>query len=161
EAALAELLASDRTPTECMQLAHLDGFLTALVIGPEFVPPSRWLPEVWGRKDAAFKDGADALAAMRGGMAHHNRIATALGAFPLYSAIVGRTADGAPDPSEWCSGFLSGIWLEQGAWMDLFHSDERILLAPILGGLPASTREQASFARLTERLDVSEADISE
>jgi uncharacterized protein len=41
-------LMSDATPDECMDIVALDGFLTALAIGPELVPPSVWLPLVWG-----------------------------------------------------------------------------------------------------------------
>lgn len=29
-------------------VSELDGFLTAIVSGPETVVPSRWLPAVWG-----------------------------------------------------------------------------------------------------------------
>ena len=41
-------LMSDATPDECMDIVALDGFLTALAIGPELVSPSVWLPLVWG-----------------------------------------------------------------------------------------------------------------
>jgi uncharacterized protein len=40
-------LMSDATPDECMDIVALDGFLTALAIGPELVSPSVWLPLVW------------------------------------------------------------------------------------------------------------------
>ena len=45
---LEAFLMSDATSDECMDLVTLDGFLTALVVGPELVPPSSWLPVVWG-----------------------------------------------------------------------------------------------------------------
>ncbi len=45
---LAEFLTSDETPEECMNLSTLDGFLTGLVIGPNTIMPSQWLPVVWG-----------------------------------------------------------------------------------------------------------------
>ncbi len=45
---LAEFLISDTTPEECMDISTLDGFLTGLVIGPDTILPSRWLPVVWG-----------------------------------------------------------------------------------------------------------------
>ncbi|MCO1335280.1 UPF0149 family protein [Microbulbifer sp. OS29] len=31
-----------------LDISELDGFLTALVSGPEMVPPSRWFSEIWG-----------------------------------------------------------------------------------------------------------------
>ena len=39
-----------------MELSQLDGFLTALVVGPEFIAPGAWVPLVWGGEDAAFKN---------------------------------------------------------------------------------------------------------
>ena len=43
------------TPDECMDIVTLEGFLSALAIGPELVPPSVWLPLVWGgEKDPVF-----------------------------------------------------------------------------------------------------------
>ena len=41
---LHAFLMSDATPDECMGIVTLDGFLSALAIGPELVPPSVWLP---------------------------------------------------------------------------------------------------------------------
>ena len=37
-AALDNFLASDRAPSECMQLSELDGFLASIVAGPEPIP---------------------------------------------------------------------------------------------------------------------------
>ena len=52
---LDAFLMSDATPDECMDVVTLDGFLSALAIGPELVPPSVWLPLVWGgEKDPVF-----------------------------------------------------------------------------------------------------------
>ena len=48
--ALDAFLLSDRTPENCMGLSDLDGFLTAIVIGPELIAPSEWLPIIWGRR---------------------------------------------------------------------------------------------------------------
>ena len=45
---LEEFLLSDKTPDECMDISSLHGYLTALVIGPETVLPSKWMPDIWG-----------------------------------------------------------------------------------------------------------------
>lgn len=34
-----------------MNLSTLEGYLTAIVIGPQTVIPSRWLPWVWDREE--------------------------------------------------------------------------------------------------------------
>jgi yecA family protein len=54
--ALQQLLQSDRVPPGTMELSQLDGFLTALVVGPEFIAPGAWVPVVWGGEDAAFEN---------------------------------------------------------------------------------------------------------
>jgi uncharacterized protein len=46
--ALDAFLLSDRAPEEGMGLSDLDGFLTGIVVGPELILPSEWLPIVWG-----------------------------------------------------------------------------------------------------------------
>src|SRR5215203_1883992 len=62
-------LLSDQSPPECMMLSDLDGFLTAVAIGPELVMPSEWLPHGmhsvsaallglgWGEIDTGLLEG--------------------------------------------------------------------------------------------------------
>jgi yecA family protein len=40
-------------------VVELEGFLTALVIGPNTVSPTLWLPKVWGGRTPKFKDLAE------------------------------------------------------------------------------------------------------
>src|SRR5687768_16020427 len=54
--ALRSFLLSDRVPGSSMSLSDLDGFLTALAIGPQTIPPSEWLPVIWGGEDSVFDD---------------------------------------------------------------------------------------------------------
>src|SRR6266705_1783678 len=44
---LEAFLGSNAVPQDCMDLEMLDGFLTAIVSGPELIQPSEWLPVVW------------------------------------------------------------------------------------------------------------------
>jgi len=48
---LEGFLASDLVPPDCMDLEMLDGFLTAIVSGPESVQPSEWQP-LYAAQDA-------------------------------------------------------------------------------------------------------------
>ncbi len=48
---LADFLASRRVGRNCMPLDALHGFITALLIGPETIMPSVWIPQVWGPSD--------------------------------------------------------------------------------------------------------------
>jgi uncharacterized protein len=38
-----------------MGLSDLDGFLTGVVVGPELIPPSEWLPLIWGGDEPEFE----------------------------------------------------------------------------------------------------------
>ena len=53
--ALDAFLLSDRAPEDSMGLSDLDGFLAGVVVGPELVMPSEWLPRVWGGEEPAFE----------------------------------------------------------------------------------------------------------
>ena len=44
---LEAFLASDTVPQDCMDLEMLDGYLTAIVSGPEQIQPPEWLPQLW------------------------------------------------------------------------------------------------------------------
>jgi len=48
---LETFLVSDATSDETMVLEVLDGYLTAIVVGPVTVMPSQWLARVWGPKE--------------------------------------------------------------------------------------------------------------
>ncbi len=57
---LDDFLMSERAPDDCMQLSDLDGFLTAIAIGPELIMPSEWLPMIWGEGEPVFENTDDA-----------------------------------------------------------------------------------------------------
>ncbi len=119
---LDDFLASSRFDERAMDLATLEGFLTAIVIGPNIVMPSRWMPWVWdridGRAAVPFDDLNEANAVLGLIMRLHNglisRFQTAPEGFrPVY-------LDGAQwGASEWCEGFLFGTQLDSTAWAPL------------------------------------------
>ena len=48
---LDAFLMSDAPGDEAMLLTTLDGFLTGLVVCPEMIMPSEWMPLVWGGEE--------------------------------------------------------------------------------------------------------------
>jgi uncharacterized protein len=51
---LDDYLMSDHAPDDSMGVSDLDGFLTGIVVGPELILPSDWLPVIWGGEEPVF-----------------------------------------------------------------------------------------------------------
>jgi uncharacterized protein len=130
--ALETFLASDRVAENCMTLSQLDGFLTGIAVGPEFIRPSEWLPIVWGDDGPAFADLDEANAMMGSIMLRYNQILRQIdddAVDPIFSA----EPDGAVTPRAWASGFLTAAGLRVKAWEPLMKSQtDGVLLFPIL-----------------------------
>jgi uncharacterized protein len=135
---LEVFLMSDATPDDCMDIATLDGFLTALAVGPELVPPSEWLPRIWGgREEPVFESSAQAERFMAILMRRFNDICRMLGEHgtgfePL---LYTREVDGEAVRigEDWCVGFMEAVDLSVAEWQPLFDAKpDCALLAPIL-----------------------------
>ena len=63
---LAAFLESPDLDDGVMTLPELDGFLTALAIGPVPVATEEWLPLIWGEEAPAFADDDEAKAIQSG-----------------------------------------------------------------------------------------------
>lgn len=136
---LQDFLSSDAVPEECMDIAMLHGFLTALVAGPSLVLPSEWLPVVWGEEEGPEFESEDvALRIFNLIMRLYDSVMRTLQDAPhkfvplLYKE---RTAGDKLDFSakEWCKGFVAGAHLRTGDWDGLVQDrDNFALLTPIL-----------------------------
>jgi uncharacterized protein len=80
--ALDRYLDSDLSPEDCMGLSDLDGFLTAIVIGPELILPSEWLPVIWGDEEPAFVSDEEMRTVIGTIMGRYNEIATCFASNP-------------------------------------------------------------------------------
>ena len=103
-----------------LTISELDGFLTAIVSGPETVMPSRWLPAVWGDFEPEWKDEKQFERIMALIFRHMNGIVSVLindpEAFvPIYLC---HEVDGDQIPivDEWCTGYARGVALAADAW---------------------------------------------
>ena len=117
-----------------LTLSELDGFLTAVVSGPEVIAPSRWLPAVWGDVEPQWESPQAFERIFTLLVRHMNGIIDTL----LYSEqvfepifmeseIAGKTHTIV---YEWCTGYMRGIGLAQEQWEN--GGDEVLgLLSPI------------------------------
>ena len=76
---LAELLHALPSENMPMTLSELDGYVTGVLACPEMIPPSEWLPLVWGETgDAHFADQKAAEETIGAVMTHYNAVAQAM-----------------------------------------------------------------------------------
>ncbi len=129
---LAEFLISDETPEECMDISTLDGFLTGLVIGPDTIPPSRWLPVVWGEteQDEMAWESREKIERIMGlVMCLYNSIAQAFQVDPPdFSPLLPIHKVAGEEVTiidEWCWGFMYSIGLAPESWQPLLDHEER------------------------------------
>ena len=129
---LTDFLLSDETPEECMDISTLDGFLTGLVIGPDTIMPSRWLPEVWGeteKDDMVWQTGEELERVMGLVMRQYNSIVDGFKVDPPdFSPIMPvHQASGEEITiiDEWCWGFMQSVGLAPESWEPLFGDEKQ------------------------------------
>jgi uncharacterized protein len=132
--ALDAFLMSDGAPEDGMGLSDLDGFLTGIVVGPEVIQPSEWLPVVWGGEEPAFESADEARSVLGTIMGRYNEIARALDAAPDdFDPVFWEGLDGQVTVNDWAAGFLDAVALRPKSWEPLIrHSEARVLMVPLL-----------------------------
>ena len=113
--ALLHALPFDTMP---MAVSELDGYITGLLACPEMIPPSKWLPHVWGETgDAQFPDQKTAERTISAVMEHYNSVAEAmtrsLWCEPIYE-IDPNSDEVLWEP--WVDGFTRAMRLRPDAW---------------------------------------------
>jgi len=116
-------------------MSELDGLLTAVVSGPVMVPPSQWLPAVWGDFEPLWESEAEFREIFSLMMRHMNGIAetlnTHLEAFePVFLERAGED-DAVMIVDEWCEGYVRGVALAAHEWQ-LAGEEMAVLLSPVL-----------------------------
>ena len=106
-----------------MNLEQLDGFLAALICGPELVPPSKYLPEIWGDQ-TVFEDASSAQAFMSLLMRHWNSIANTLNSGEAYLPLLLEDESGIAHGNDWANGFLRGMEFGKEDWTLLLEDEE-------------------------------------
>lgn len=112
---------------EIQNFEILDGFLTSLIIGPEFVPPSEFVPIIATgssgqsnifKNEKEFKLFFDII------MRHWNHINETYNNGDVYMPYLLEDDQGVAKANDWATGFLKGTELHRGTWVDLLNNDE-------------------------------------
>jgi uncharacterized protein len=111
---LADFLAS-RAPAGSLSMLALDGYLTALLIGPTLILPSEWMTGVWG-EDPVFNNAEEAQAVLNALMLHYNGIIREIDKGPELYRPYGWPDDpneraSTEQAAEWSFGFWHGMLL--------------------------------------------------
>jgi len=122
-------------PAKADGASMLDGYVTAIVIGPCSIPPDEWFLDLLGARARIATAHGKTLAAMTAVVARFNAISETLSTTPgQHAPIFEKTEDGLALPHPWCVGFLSAMQLRLNAWeplLDLSNPDHALML-PIL-----------------------------
>ena len=161
-----------RRRTGLLDAVMLEGFLTAIVIGPNTLMPMKWLPVVWGakpgahnlvpppdvglaqpskgarRKQSHFRDLEQLNQFVALVMGLYNDIALHFDTDPggfvptFYESRVSRKRVIVVD--EWCEGFMKGMRLDAAGWKQLGRERPELLRPFQLFGTRAGWRELAA-----------------
>ncbi len=135
----------ERRSTGICDIVELEGFLTAIVIGPNTVSPNLWLPKVWGGRAPKFKDLAEMNHFIALVMGLHNDLVLIFDQAPeqfrptFYESKVEVRRVQIVD--EWCVGFLKGMRLDPAGWKPLKREQPELLKPIELFGSKAGWRE--------------------
>ena len=135
---LDRFLMSAHCGDETMAMDALNGYLTAIAIGPVDIPPEQWLARIWGPTPQDAPKFRDAQQPAR----IHELLSRALEEIrvtfevapkdfePLFSVHKFKGKE-LLDAEAWCWGFLEAISLNEAAWQPLRESSQSILLRAI------------------------------
>ncbi len=160
---LDAFLMSGATSFETMTIDELDGYLTAIVIGPTRLDFSHWFPGIWGLDDAPDFDSPEEAQHIIELIARlMNGIVTEFNDDPddiaplFVTSIYPDDAREYTDAIMWTHGFLRGIELCRHDWQPFFDDPNGSkVLRPIylLGSDDVTLEEEA----LTETPEQNEA----
>ena len=120
---LEDWLASLDPPTT--NVSMIDGYLAALVVSPQFIPPDEWLGPILGKQVIWAADGISASAVRNTVFQRYNEIGTTLSGGPRrYAPVYMRTDDGDVLLEDFANGFYFGMRLSIDDWKPFISNPE-------------------------------------
>ena len=106
-----------------IEISALDGYFTAIISAPNLIPPSEWLPHIWGEPQCSpeWKNIDELNSFIQAVMTLYNRVAKNLMKSELIPLILEIGDDLRPVSVLWVHGYLHGMQL----WSD-WQDDEVI-----------------------------------
>jgi uncharacterized protein len=113
---------------KAMNIEELDGFFAALICGREIVPPSEYLPEVFGseapeaQQFESLEEANEILGLL---MRHWNDIAGTLLRREVHLPVIIEDENGVGLGNDWAHGFIRGTRLHHDGWAGLLADEAR------------------------------------
>jgi uncharacterized protein len=138
---LESFLLSDLMPEDSLSsIEMVDGYMTALIVGPDVVQPEIWIPYIWNQEKSAVpcfpsEDEEEEEMIWELLIRHMNTIALQFlnnpdGFLPLFERFSYPDEEAKELAVEnWAVGFTLGMELTQESWKPLFADEETGLLA--------------------------------
>ena len=119
-----------------MNLETLDGFFAALVCGPDTVPPSEYLPKIWGGNmvnEPAFEAQPILKNFISLVTRHWNATCHTLESGDVFLPLLLNGQDDVARANDWANGFRRGMEMRRDGWAGLMDDEEHSgSLVPIL-----------------------------
>lgn len=138
---LDDCLMSEVMPGNCMDISTLDGFFAALVLNPNIIMPSEYLPWIWdmeeGEEAPVFASPEQANHILQLVMRYYNGVLVTISNndfAPLLYTLEQDDEGEAFDAEGWCMGFMQGVFLFVDPWKDVFESHPEFLAPMVLLG---------------------------
>lgn len=120
---LAEWL--DNLDPPAAGISQIDGYLTALVVSPQFIPPENWLKPILGERVTWADEGTIEAAVRNTLFQRYNEIGSTLSGGPRrYAPVFMRTDDGEVLIDDYADGFYFGMRLSIDDWKPFISNPE-------------------------------------
>lgn len=151
---LDDFLMSDDTPDNCMDISALDGFMVALILNPDIIMPSEYLPFIWdmeeGEAPPSFSSIEQANHITQLVTRYYNSVLDAI-ANDHFSPLFYILDDESYDAQSWSEGFMRGVYLFSEPWMEIFEKHHALIAPMVLLGT------QSGWEMLETRTDSHQA----
>lgn len=151
----------DRYPDSCA-IEELDGLFCALIVGPQTIAASEWLPVVLGDKEVEDISEEDTRRVFELLLRHWNKVesgfrenwsglSAAEGSEKMYFPFLDDpTESGCPLAEGWARGFRDGAdWMEEHYWDALEQDEECVAIMNLIAAF--DTGEKSPGNPLTEQ----------
>ncbi|MBT7770424.1 MAG: UPF0149 family protein [Rhodospirillales bacterium] len=120
---LDDFLMSEAVSDNAMLLSELDGFLAGLIVCPDMIMPSEWMPVIWADEEPVFDDIEQAQTVSNLILEHYNNIIRQLDKRRHSPVFDIDTRNDDVMWETWINGFGQAMQLRPEAWRSWAESE--------------------------------------